>query len=112
MTADPAVFERDIAAVEGFEVNLGTVVDVTLPDGNSIVRALRRGQNASLGMELAGYSDKRQDEISVRLSQFDGLTVMLPEARQAITILGKSWLIESIDSPDNVLSIWKLVQNW
>lgn len=110
MALSATFLERDLVGVETHEAEIGTVVDVTLPDGQSVVKAVRRGQSASLGMELAGYSDKRQDEITVRASQFDGLTVQAPVATDVVTISEKAWTVDSAECPDNTIWIFKISQ--
>ncbi len=114
---EAATFANDVAAAMADQVNLGVIVTVTLPDGNNTVQAQRTGFSGGLGMELTGYSDNRQDEISVLASQFDGLTV--PSAKQVISIdLGipdvppQSWVIDNVEHPDATIYFFRLSQNW
>ena len=115
MPVETTYLDADVEAVEAEEVNLGSCIDVTLSDGVSVVTALRRGQSNSLGMELTGYTDKRRDEISIRASEFLRVSWgTSPEqmAQQTILIAGKSWLITEVNSPDNVIWFFNIVQNW
>lgn len=132
MPVTASYIEADVAAVEAEEVNLGTVVDVTLPDGVSIVTAIRRGKASGLEMQIAGYQEKRRDEISIRGSEFVRVLQPIPRAQQMVVVRPKNrpameesaaqnFTIEEVsgDAPDDeqnpvagVVYFFKLVQNW
>jgi hypothetical protein len=112
MPIEVSYLDADVRAVESEEVNIGTVISMTLPDGVTNVTGIRRGAMSSLGMELAGYMDKRRDEVSVRASEFERALKDVPTPKQSVKIDNKSWLIDESDCPDGVLWFFKLVQNW
>lgn len=104
--------DADVSGVEAEEVNIGTVISMTLPDGTSNVTGIRRGASGSLGMELAGYTDKRRDEVAVRASEFVRALQPAPTPKQVVVIDSKQWLIDEAECPDGVLWFFRLVQNW
>ena len=111
MAIEATYLENDLKGVEAHEANIGTVVNVTLP-GSEVVIGVRRGRSASLGMELAGYADKRGDEVLIRASEFTRVASSVPAARDILTIAGQSWQIEQVQSPDSICYIFQLLQNW
>lgn len=108
-------FAADVAAVEADEANLGTVVQVMLPDGATTVAALRRGASNNFEMQLAGIDEKRGDEISIRKSLLTAFTADVVQGwakTSQFTIDGKKWQVDSVTDPDAVLYWFKLVQSW
>lgn len=125
MPIDAAFLNADVAAVEAEEANIGSVVDVTLPDGNLIVRGIQRGAANGLSMEDAGYSDQRVNEVSIRATEFNRVgAASIPTAREALRLLpvnvaadnyeesqGSVWIIENVSKPDSTLYLFRLRQN-
>jgi hypothetical protein len=117
MAVTLASLAADVAAAEANEANIGTVVTVTLPSGGLTATGTLRGRTDSFGMELAGFSEKRRDEVMIRAALltahgFTKAAVIAWAKTSAFTIDSQSWNIESVDAPDSAVYIFKLVQNW
>jgi hypothetical protein len=125
MPIDATYLDADVAAVETEEAAIGSVVDVTLPDGVMIVRGIQVGASNSLSMEDAGYGDSRVNEVTIRASEFNRVgAALIPTARQEFLLRPvnqpsdsyesaepKPWIIESVTKPDSTLYLFKLRQN-